>query len=118
MDLLRRIRWGNVARALALVAALVLVVAWPSLRPDPPALPPAPAVASEGEGEEFALEPPPKRTPSPKRPRPAKRRVRRAKPRARRERPAAVVVQPPPVVVAPVPRWAPPPPPRNEFSFE
>jgi hypothetical protein len=130
MDLLRRIRWGNVARALALVTALVLVAAWPSLRPDPPALPPAPAVASEGEGEEFALEPPPKRpapakrTPSVRRrgtkerpARRARRRARRAKRAARPKRPAPVVVKPP-RPVAPAPRWVPAPPPRGEFSFE
>ena len=40
MDLLHRIRWANVARAAALVAAVALVVAWPRLRAEPPPLPP------------------------------------------------------------------------------
>jgi hypothetical protein len=44
MDLLHRIRWANVARAAALVAAVLLVVAWPKLRAEPPPLPPQPAV--------------------------------------------------------------------------
>ncbi|MDQ3609336.1 MAG: hypothetical protein M3459_10605, partial [Actinomycetota bacterium] len=55
-----RIRWGNVARALALLAAVALVVAWPRLTPSEPALPPPPpeplAVApmeEEAQGGEF-----------------------------------------------------------------
>ena len=35
-----RVRWGNVAKALGLLAALVAVVLWPRLSPQPPVLPP------------------------------------------------------------------------------
>jgi hypothetical protein len=130
MDLLHRIRWANVARALAIVAALVLLVTWPSLRRDPPALPPEPAVASEGEGEEFALDrpppPEPAARPQPRRPK-VERRARRAKRPARRERRARARVErpapaaPQPRVVVPrAPRWVAParPAPQDEFSFE
>jgi hypothetical protein len=46
-DLLNRVRWANVGRAAAVLAAAVLVVAWPRLRGAPPALPPStPALAA------------------------------------------------------------------------
>src|SRR3954471_12747835 len=38
-DVLRRVRWGNVALATAAAAALVAVVAWSRLTAPPPALP-------------------------------------------------------------------------------
>src|SRR3954454_18968098 len=38
-DVLRRVRWGNVALAAAVAAALVAVVAWPRLTASPTALP-------------------------------------------------------------------------------
>src|SRR3954468_1594031 len=38
-DVLRRVRWGNVALAAAVVAALVAAAAWPRLNGPPPALP-------------------------------------------------------------------------------
>src|SRR5215208_3889746 len=40
-----RVRWGNVGRASAAVAAVALVAAWPALAPDPPVLPGREAVA-------------------------------------------------------------------------
>src|SRR4051812_27200955 len=43
-DLRHRIRWGNVGRAGALLAVVALVVLWPQLRSEPPALPEARAV--------------------------------------------------------------------------
>src|SRR5829696_2788444 len=67
MDLLRRIRWGNVTRAAALLAAVALVLAWPRLRSDPPSLPPEPALAAPAatreEGREFGVEPIPEKEP-------------------------------------------------------
>ncbi len=39
-DVLRRVRWGNVALAAAAATVLAAVVAWPRLAPAPPALPP------------------------------------------------------------------------------
>jgi len=38
-DVLRRVRWGNVALAAAVAAALAAAVAWPRLAGSPPALP-------------------------------------------------------------------------------
>src|SRR3954470_7180263 len=49
-SLLRRVRWGNVARLLALPAVVALVVLWPRLSPAPPRLPgaePAPVAGAE-----------------------------------------------------------------------
>jgi hypothetical protein len=43
-SLLARVRWANVARALALVAVAALVVAWPRLRAKAPDVPTAQAV--------------------------------------------------------------------------
>src|SRR3954447_20657876 len=40
-SLLRRVRWGNLARLLALPAVVLLVVLWPRLSPAPPRLPAA-----------------------------------------------------------------------------
>lgn len=45
MPLLHRIRWPNVARAAFVVAAIALVVAWPRLRAEPPALPTDPVLS-------------------------------------------------------------------------
>jgi hypothetical protein len=41
LDLLHRIRWANVARAAAVVLALLLALAWPRLRAHQDGLPPA-----------------------------------------------------------------------------
>lgn len=41
--MLSRVRWTNVAAALAAAAILGLVVAWPLLEPEAPRLPPAPS---------------------------------------------------------------------------
>jgi hypothetical protein len=119
-DLLHRIRWANVARAAALLLAVLLAVAWPRLRGHAEALPPA--VATPATAEEAATTPdtPPMEAP---RPGPATARSRapaRAKARTarrptktharRRKKPAA---SPPPVVsptpVAATPVWPPPP---------
>jgi hypothetical protein len=131
MDLLHRIRWGNVARAAALVAAVALVVAWPRLRSDPPPLPPQPRVedarAAAPSGDEFGLDRPVEERVPPEEPRagresdapPAKRR--RAAPKRRRKRPSESPIAPPPAPPAnpapPARRWTPPPP-AGEFGFE
>jgi hypothetical protein len=39
MGAMERVRWGNVLRALAVVAVLGLVVAWPVLAPEAPRVP-------------------------------------------------------------------------------
>src|SRR3954469_13524663 len=41
MELLRRVRWGNVGRAAAAVLALGVVIAWPRLASDAPRVPAA-----------------------------------------------------------------------------
>jgi hypothetical protein len=47
-DLLRRVRWGNVARAAAVLLALALVLLWPRLRSQAAPLPPAAATPALG----------------------------------------------------------------------
>jgi hypothetical protein len=147
MDLLRRIRWANVARVLAVLAAVALVIAWPRLRSDPPPLPPATTFAQEpAPPADIADEPRSAVTPRtrkraatrprvPSRAR-AERRKRASNGSARKgEWPkriptprAAVETSPvrPPVAVAPAPISPPPvasapawtPPPVTEFGFE
>jgi hypothetical protein len=54
-DVLRRVRWGNVALAATVIAVLAAVVAWPRLASAPPALPPdtaRPLVRDEPAGGE------------------------------------------------------------------
>jgi hypothetical protein len=41
MDVLRRVRWGNVGRAATVVLALTVVIAWPRLASDAPRVPAA-----------------------------------------------------------------------------
>src|SRR4051794_28058982 len=63
-DVLRRVRWGNVALTAAVLAALAAAIAWPRLAPAPSKLPPdaaAPLVerggappGDEGRGSERA----------------------------------------------------------------
>jgi len=79
-----RVRWGNVAAALGLVAVLGVVVAWPLLAPDAPVVP----------GREVPVatrSPSPPASPAPRRSRPPRaspahrgdRPVRRPRPRRR-----------------------------------
>src|SRR3954449_13390950 len=79
-DLRHRIRWGNVGRAGALLAAVALVVLWPQLRSEPPALPearavpaapPAPGAAGAAEAARRARRPPPEEEQTRARARPA-----------------------------------------------
>jgi hypothetical protein len=143
MDLVHRIRWGNVARAAALVVAVGLVVAWPRLRSDAPALPPAPQLearataagppsgelAFEGEHERPARDEQQtvsggERQHRAKRRHRAKRHAPRRRPKRRAQRSGAPVRThpwPPQSTFrpAPPPLWTPrPPPPRTEFGFE
>jgi len=94
-SLLNRIRWGNVAWALAALAALGLVVAWPHLQRRGPGLPDETASARRDTTAQPAqpvqpIPPAPAAQPAPRpAPRPAvhprrsTRRRRVAKPRAR-----------------------------------
>jgi len=98
-SLLHRIRWGNVAWALAAVAAVGLVVAWPHLQRRGPGLPdetasvprdPAPQPAQPTPATRPALRPAPRppvhahpsarRRVAKPRPRPTSRRRPRARP--------------------------------------
>jgi hypothetical protein len=136
-----RVRWGNVARALALVAVAALVVAWPRLRAPAPEVPrgtavpvrQAPATVQKSEAPtppEADDDAPPRARATPKpaarkakprrrahrRPRPA-----RTKPPAPRRRPrtttAAAPAPPRPAPARPVaPAWHPPG--REEFGVE
>jgi hypothetical protein len=128
-DLLHRIRWTNVARAGAVVLALLLALAWPRLRAHPDPLPPTvePAAAAKP----SAVAPParvaktaaraaarstPGRAGTPKHPavkRPAvRRRVARRHRHARHRTPPSPRFAAPAVVAAPAyipPRPAPAP---------
>src|SRR3954452_1973411 len=116
-DLRHRIRWGNVGRAGALLAAVALVVLWPQLRSEPPALPEARAVpaASPATRTTSAAEPAPRlpaATPAPAHA--SRRHHAHARPRKRRRRAKAVPAatrQAPTHMAPPAPRWTPPPPP-------
>src|SRR3954471_23395234 len=135
-DVLRRVRWGNVALAAAAAAALVAVVAWPRLTVPPPALPsdsatplvrkdtrPAPArPAKPAPRVKTVAERPPRRhrarTRRARRRHPAKRRARM---RRHARAPHRAATPAPPKVPAPV--IATTPPPRatgtgGEFGFE
>src|SRR3954452_9183803 len=127
-SLLRRVRWGNLARVCALPAVVLLVVLWPRLSPPPPSVPgaaPSPVAAPAA-----APAPAPAQAPAPARPRekptPKPKRARRAKPRRRPRRaktprraskkhPRAALRRPrpskPPRRPSPPPRRAVPPPP-------
>jgi hypothetical protein len=129
MDLIRRIRWTNVARAAAVAGVIALIFAWPQLREDPPSLPPEPAVADTPPppAREFGIEPAPrvrtraKKTTKASRPR-AKRRHRSRRNDGRR-RPKPTAPPAPAPTAQPVPRNpigppAPAPAAATEFGFE
>src|SRR4051812_523264 len=104
-DVLRRVRWGNVALAAAVVAALVAVVAWPRLTAPAPALPgdaAQPLVRGEDRrGERGRGESPPKPRARPRgarghgRARSARRRKHTPKRRAATRKPAPKRKAPP-----------------------
>jgi hypothetical protein len=103
LDLLHRIRWANVARAAAVALALLLVLAWPRLRAHsdalPPAVEPAPAVATKAPRVERPVrvveaKAPPAETVVPKRRVAQRRGVRRHRhARHRRPRPPRIVIR-------------------------
>jgi len=57
-DVLRRVRWGNVARALGVLAVAGVIVAWPRLTPPEPSVP-EPAPRPLVEPRDRAVEPAP-----------------------------------------------------------
>jgi len=119
-----RVRWGNLARALALVAIAALVVAWPRLRPATPEVPRGAAVpvrqapAPQPERPAVATQAT-QAAPAPQ-PRPQRRRRHPSKHR-RTKRPAprhAPTRTPPPRAPAPARPPAPLPAPAGEFGVE
>ncbi|MGK2937266.1 MAG: hypothetical protein ACSLFR_05630, partial [Solirubrobacteraceae bacterium] len=108
-NLLARVRWGNVARVLALVALAVIIGAWPRLRGAEPALPPtaaepvvavpapapapAPHPTAAPEREPKRVERTPERRPAPRRKALKRRRAKAPKPTT----PPAAVPTPAPV---------------------
>jgi hypothetical protein len=82
-----RVRWGNVGRALGLVALVALVVAWPALAPEAPVVPGREAVPVV---PRVAPEP---RVRLPRVVRPRRVRPRRRVPPAVRRRPERRVVR-------------------------
>jgi hypothetical protein len=123
--LLSRIRWGNVARVLALVALAVVIGAWPRLRDGEPALPsdhaepvvpsvpapPSPPARTVPAPDEEAGVSATRRAAVQRRGRAAARakaaRRRAAKMRRREAAPSPPAPAPPPV--SPPPRATPPP---------
>jgi hypothetical protein len=114
LSLLRRVRWGNVALAGAVVAVGALLVFWPRLRAATPALPPAAprpvgvVRASPASPPEFGVESaarrrapakaaPAKTAPAPSRPAHKPHR-RRARHRHRRHHPKPTAPPSPPAV--------------------
>jgi serine/threonine-protein kinase len=125
-ELLRRVRWGNVGRALGALVLVAAVVAWPRLTAPAPRVPGGDAMplvqpGREGRGESRVR--PVRRRPERRARRPERRR-RRGPGRVRRRR--EVVVAPPAPAPAPVPPPAAPAAPaappvdpaQTEFGFE
>ena len=136
-DLLARLRWGNIARAAAILVAAAAVAAWPRLAPAPPRVPDAVPRPVEGDmGERSGVASPrgegrqvERRRVVP--PRGERRQVRRRGrlPRVAksRRRPALLYQDDSQAGQRPLPAQPPPPPPaqpapldpaEREFSFE
>src|SRR5215207_9045170 len=119
-----RVRWANVARALALVAVAALVVAWPRLRAPAPEVPRGAAVPvrqAPAPVEPVATpEPDPAPAAEPVRATPTRGPRRRAAKPRRRATPRTATAR----VAAPAPAPAPPPAPApwrapsREFGVE
>jgi len=126
-DVLRRVRWGNVALAAAVAAALVVAVAWPRIARSPPALPRDTATPLVNEAPRQGRTPAPAVRPVRERRKPARPPRRSShRPRKHRAKPRRAMSPPPPPVRAPRPpraagTAAPPRPPSSgagEFGFE
>jgi outer membrane biosynthesis protein TonB len=126
-----RVRWANVARALALVAVAALVVAWPRLRAPAPEVPRGAAVpvrqAPAPAGPVTTPEPEPAPTaepdPEPARTAPPARTPRRRSAKQPRRRMTARTATAPAPAAVPAPTPPPPAPapwraPSREFGVE
>jgi outer membrane biosynthesis protein TonB len=126
-----RVRWANVARALALVAVAALVVAWPRLRAPAPEVPRGAAVpvrqAPAPAGPVTTSEPEPAPTaepdPEPARTAPPARTPRRRSAKQPRRRMTARTATAPAPAAVPAPTPPPPAPapwraPSREFGVE
>ena len=127
-DVLRRVRWGNVALAAAVVAALAAAIAWPRVAGSPPALPGDSAKPLVG-AEDTAAPPRPE-NPAPRvkpvRSKPARKphahpHKHASKPRRASTPPRPARRAPPPsprVAATAPPRATASPPAGGEFGFE
>src|SRR3954468_15760316 len=70
-DVLRRVRWGNVALTAAVLAALAAVIAWPRLAPAPSRLPSDTAQPVVEEATQRQAAPAPRAQPARRREEPA-----------------------------------------------
>lgn len=95
-----RIRWRNVVRAVLVLAAVALVVAWPRLRAPAPVVPEAPPAVADPVGRPSTQTLPAPRAPASRRRPRARPPVRRARP-ARAPRAATPAAAPRPTAVAP-----------------
>jgi hypothetical protein len=110
-ELVRRVRWGNVARAAAVVGVVAVVVVWPRLMPPAPVVPRGEAVPLATPRAPGRAERRPPRGSGPLRRRKAGGGKRRAPVVRRRRAPiVAPAVAPPAWPVAPPAPPAPPPP--------
>jgi hypothetical protein len=127
-DVVRRVRWGNVGRAVGAVALVAAVVAWPRLAAAPARVPEREAVPVVGGPAGTSARP--RREPRVRRDREPRQVGRRREPRVRRDRerrqvvrrreprvrrPHAVVVAPPVRAPTPAPTVDPA---QAEFGFE
>jgi hypothetical protein len=106
-DVLRRVRWGNIALAAAVVVALAAAIAWPRVAGSPPALPGDSAKPLVGADDRPAPPRPEKPAPRGKPVRSKPARKPHAHPHRHARKPRRASTPPPPPA-----RRAPPPPPR------
>src|SRR5689334_16297677 len=114
--LLRRVRWGNVARLAGAFAALALVLAWPRLRPHEPRLPPAGARPVERREPWRAREPPRPKKRAPRTAKRGERPARRKRSPVEAKRPQRATRPQARHLVRPVPAPPPPPTPKSNAA--